>query len=99
MSDAHDYFQAHAVEAIRKAGPRLFDVHMKDLAQSNVKESQVAVGAGIMPVRQIFQTLIEIGYPGHVDLEYEIHADNPMPGAIESIAYERGVLDGMGYRA
>ncbi len=87
------------VEAIRKVGPRLFDMHMKDLAQPNVKESQVAVGAGIMPVRQIFQTLIDMHYDGHVDLEYEIHADDPMPGAIESIAYERGVLDGMGYHA
>jgi sugar phosphate isomerase/epimerase len=87
------------VEAIRKVGPRLFDMHMKDLALPNVRESQVAVGAGIMPVHQIFETLIQIGYPGHVDLEYEIHPDNPLPGAIESIAYERGVLDGMGYRA
>jgi hypothetical protein len=34
-----------------------------------------------------------------VDLEYEIHGDDPMPGVIESIAYLRGVLDGMGYRA
>jgi len=34
-----------------------------------------------------------------VDLEYEIHGDDPMPGVIESIAYQRGVLDGMGYRA
>ena len=31
------------------------------------------------------------------DLEYEIHADDPMPGAISSFAYMRGVLAGMGY--
>jgi len=87
------------VEAIHKVGPRLFDMHMKDLAQSNVKESQVAVGAGIMPVRDIFKALIEIKYPGNVDLEYEIFPDNPMPGVIESFAYMRGVLAGMGYKA
>src|ERR1700742_4288385 len=40
------------VDAIRAVGPRLHDMHMKDLAQSNVKESQVAVGRGIMPVRE-----------------------------------------------
>jgi sugar phosphate isomerase/epimerase len=85
------------VEAIRKVGPRLFDVHMKDLAQANVKESQVAVGEGIMPVRGIFQALIDIGYPGYVDLEYEIHPENVLPGVIESLAYEHGVLAGMGY--
>jgi sugar phosphate isomerase/epimerase len=85
------------VEAIHKVGPRLFDVHMKDLAQPNVKESQVAVGEGIMPVRGIFQALIEIGYPGYVDLEYEIHPENVLPGVIESLAYQHGVLAGMGY--
>ena len=84
------------VEAIRTVGRRLHDVHMKDLAERNVKESQVAVGRGLMPVREIFEALEAIRYPGYVDLEYEIHGDDPMPGAIESIAYERGVLAGMG---
>jgi sugar phosphate isomerase/epimerase len=84
------------VDAIKKVGPRLFDVHMKDLAKADSKESQVAVGAGIMPVREIFQTLINIKYPGSVDLEYEIFPDNPMPGVIESISYMRGVISGMG---
>jgi len=87
------------VEAIRKVGPRLFDMHMKDLAQPLVKESQVAVGAGVMPVPEIFKALIAIKYPGYVDLEYEIFPDNPMPGVIESFAYMRGVLAGMGYKA
>jgi sugar phosphate isomerase/epimerase len=85
------------VEAIRKVGPRLFDMHVKDLAQKDAKESQVAVGQGIMPVREIFRTLADIHYAGYVDLEYEIHGDAPMPGVIESIAYMRGVLNGMGY--
>ena len=87
------------VSAIHKVGPRLFDMHMKDLAKSDAKDSQVAVGAGIMPVREIFKALIEIKYPGNVDLEYEIFADNPMPGVVESFAYMRGVLSGMGFKA
>ncbi|MDW5264609.1 MULTISPECIES: sugar phosphate isomerase/epimerase [Acidobacteriaceae] len=86
------------VDAIRKAGPRLFDIHMKDLAQSNVKESQVAVGDGLMPVPQIFKALIEMRYPGQVDLEYEIFPSDPLPGVIKSFAYMRGVLAGMGYK-
>ncbi|MEO6910401.1 MAG: sugar phosphate isomerase/epimerase [Edaphobacter sp.] len=87
------------VAAIHKAGPRLFDIHMKDLSESRVKESQVAVGDGLMPVRQIFQALIEMRYPGQVDLEYEIFPENPMPGVVKSFAYMRGVLAGMGYKA
>lgn len=85
------------VQAIQAAGPRLFNVHMKDLANSQDKESQVAVGEGMMPVRKIFEALIAIKYNGFVDLEYEIHPDDPMPGVISSFAYMRGVLAGMGY--
>ena len=87
------------VEAIHKIGPRLFDMHMKDLAKADAKESQVAVGRGIMPVPEIFKALMAIKYPGNVDLEYEIFPTNPMPGVIESFAYMRGVLAGMGYKA
>jgi sugar phosphate isomerase/epimerase len=77
------------VEAIYAAGPRLFNMHMKDLTDFTSKESQVAVGDGIMPVRGIFEALIAIKYPGYVDLEYEIHPDDPTPGMIKSFAYMR----------
>jgi len=83
--------------AIKAAGPRLYNMHIKDLAKPLVKESQVAVGEGVMPIRGIFETLLAIRYKGFVDLEYEINGDNPMPGVIESFAYMRGVLAGMGH--
>ncbi len=87
------------VQAIREAGPRLFmfNVHMKDLTSFQSKESQVAVGDGMMPVRKVFEALIAMRYQGFVDLEYEIHPDDPMPGVISSFAYMRGVLAGLGY--
>jgi len=85
------------VQAIREAGSRLFNVHMKDLTSFESKESQVAVGDGIMPVQKMFEALIAIQYRGFVDLEYEIHPDDPMPGVIASFAYMRGVLAGMGF--
>jgi len=86
-------------DAIHKVGPRLYDIHMKDLANASSKESQVAVGDGVLPVEKIFAALIAIKYPGYVDLEYEINEDNPLPGMIKSFAYMRGVLAGMGYKA
>jgi sugar phosphate isomerase/epimerase len=85
------------VQSIKEAGPRLFNVHIKDLTSFQSKESQVAVGEGIMPVTGIFQALIAMKYSGFVDLEYEIHPDDPMPGVIASFAYMRGVLAGLGY--
>jgi sugar phosphate isomerase/epimerase len=87
------------VQAIRAAGARLLNIHMKDLTSAESKESQVAVGEGTMPVRKMFEALIEIKYKGFVDLEYEIHPDDPMPGVIESMAYMRGVLAGMGQKS
>jgi len=85
------------VQAIREAGSRLFNVHMKDLTNFQSKESQVAVGDGMMPVRKVFEALIAMRYQGFVDLEYEIHPDDPMAGVISSFAYMRGVLAGLGY--
>ena len=85
------------VTAIKAVGPRLFDMHVKDLTQADARESQVAIGRGILPFKAIFQTLIDMKYQGNIDLEYEIHGDDPMPGVIECFAYMRGVLDGMGY--
>jgi sugar phosphate isomerase/epimerase len=85
------------VQAIHEVGARLFNLHMKDLTNFQSKESQVPVGEGIMPVKKIFEALSAIKYKGFVDLEYEIHPDDAMPGVIESIAYMRGALAGMGY--
>jgi sugar phosphate isomerase/epimerase len=85
------------VKAIHEVGPRLYNMHAKDLTSFTSKESQVTVGDGIMPMREIFQALIATNYKGFVDLEYEVHGDDPMPGVIGSFAYMRGVLAGMGY--
>jgi sugar phosphate isomerase/epimerase len=85
------------VQSIHEVGARLFNVHMKDLTNFQSKESQVPVGEGIMPAKKIFEALIAIKYKGFVDLEYEVHPDDPMPGAIASFAYMRGVLAGMAY--
>jgi sugar phosphate isomerase/epimerase len=84
------------VQAIHEASPRLFNLHMKDLTNFESKESQVAVGDGIMPARKMFEALLATRYNGFVDLEYEIHGDDPMPGVTASLAYMRGVLAGMG---
>ena len=85
------------VQAIHETGPRLFNVHMKDLTNSESKESQVAVGEGKMPVRRMFEALIATKYQGFVDLEYEVHPDNPMPGVSASFAYMRRVLANLGF--
>jgi sugar phosphate isomerase/epimerase len=84
------------VEATEMAGERLLDVHMKDLADLSVRESQCIVGEGAIPVARFFRALEGIGYQGYVNLEYEIVPDDPLPGMLRSFAFMRGVLEGLG---
>jgi sugar phosphate isomerase/epimerase len=86
---------ADVVQSIAEAGPRLLDMHIKDLRSLSDKDSQCRVGEGVMPVVAIFKQLKKMKYEGMVNLEYEIDAENPVPGMIQSFAYMRGVLDGL----
>jgi sugar phosphate isomerase/epimerase len=83
------------VRAVADAGPRLLDMHIKDLRDLKDKDSQCIVGEGAIPIPAIFRRLIAMRYPGYVNLEYEIEPDDPLPGMKHSFAYMRGVLAGL----
>ncbi|HWY49661.1 MAG TPA: sugar phosphate isomerase/epimerase [Bryobacteraceae bacterium] len=83
------------VESIRAAGPRLHSMHVKDLADAKVKESQCDVGDGVLPIVGIFKQLHRMNYTGGVMLEYEINEKDPMMGMQKSLAYMRGVMAGL----
>jgi len=86
------------VESIKLAGSRLHDMHFKDLKEfkgDKAKDTQVAVGEGIMPIKEIFMQLRAMNYKGGCMLEYEINADNPYPGMAKSFEYMRKVIDSL----
>ena len=85
------------VESIAEAGPRLLDMHVKDLKDFHAKDSQCDCGDGKMPFPAMFQQLAKMGYRGCSNLEYEIKEDDPMPGMQRSMSYMRGVLAGVTY--
>ena len=85
---------ADLVKSVAEAGPRLLEMHMKDLKSTTDKASQCDVGDGVLPILGIFKELQKIGYHGSVDLEYEINADAPLTGMLKSMAYMRGLLAG-----
>jgi sugar phosphate isomerase/epimerase len=87
---------ADVVQALAEAGARVLDLHMKDLKDLMVKESQCIVGEGAMPIPEIFAQLQKMKYTGYVNLEYEIDENDPLPGMKQSFAYLRGVLAGLG---
>ena len=84
------------VRAVADAGPRLLDMHAKDLRDLTAKGSQCIVGEGAIPIAEIFRQLEAMRFAGYVNLEYEIDADDPLPGMKQSFAYMRGVLAGLG---
>ncbi len=84
------------VEALAEGGDRVLDIHAKDLKDLLVRDSQCIVGEGAMPIPAIFRQLVAMDYAGCVNLEYEIDAQDPLPGMLQSFAYMRGVLNGLG---
>lgn len=82
-------------KAILELRDRVYDLHVKDLRDLKDRDSQVIVGRGAIDFPALFRALIKIGYTGHVGLEYEIDADDPLPGMLQSFAYMRGVLAGI----
>jgi sugar phosphate isomerase/epimerase len=83
------------VKSIADAGPRLLDMHIKDLTD---KASPCDVGEGIIPIVACFKQLEKIGYTGCVNLEQDgdqSDVDAPLTGMLKSFAYMRGVLAGL----
>lgn len=83
------------VRAIADAGPRMLDMHVKDLRNVKARDSQCIVGEGAIPIADIFRQLQAIQFSGYANLEYEIDADDPLPGMQRSFAFMRGVIAGL----
>jgi sugar phosphate isomerase/epimerase len=87
------------VKAVAAAGPRLLDLHIKDLTDKTNAKSQVEVGKGVLDIVGVFRELIKMNFDGHVSLEYEINAQDPTLGMKESLAYMRGVTAALSQHA
>lgn len=83
------------VALVSKLGPRLMDLHIKDLKNKTDKASQVEAGQGAIDLAGLMKALHRRRYAGQVGLEYEIHPENPLPGIRASLAYLRGVKAGL----
>lgn len=86
---------ADPVKAVLDLKDRVYDMHVKDLADLKARDSQVIVGKGLIDFPALFRALIAIKFSGNVALEYEIDVKDPLPGMLQSVAYMRGVLAGI----
>lgn len=83
------------IEVIQEVKDRLYDFHVKDVTARNKDGQTVAIGRGIIDIPGVLKALLEINFKGHVALEYEADADDPLPGMCESFGYIRGALAAM----
>jgi inosose dehydratase len=80
------------LEALRKCGRRLYGIHIKDIADSSPKPSNVPLGQGVLDIVGMLRYLVESRFQHLVALEYEAEPDSPVPGMSASFGYLRGAL-------
>jgi inosose dehydratase len=83
--------------AIRDCHERLFEVHLKDSLRpaggGKTSDTHPAVvGHGSMDIRGILGALIDVGYAGETEFEFEQKVKDRVPGLAESVGYVRGML-------
>jgi inosose dehydratase len=83
------------VADVKKTRDRLYSMHFKDLDSDHIDAKGVPVGTGVLPIIPLLRELVQSGYSGEVQLEYEVEAKDPVPGMAESFGFMRGVLQGM----
>ena len=79
-------------DAAKKYRDRLYDIHVKDVTAATNEGQTIIIGRGIIDIPRFLRTLKKINYTGNASLEYEKDANDPLPGAAESVGYLRGVL-------
>lgn len=84
-------------KAIRELKERLYDVHIKDVADVTAKNtrSECELGRGQLDIKSMAAALIEIGFTGHVGFEHEKDPVDPLPGLAEGVGYLKGVIAAM----
>jgi len=78
--------------AAEDAGPRLLDVHLKDVSQAAAEGTTVEVGRGVVDLRAFLMALDRLAYSGVLAFEHEKDEADPFPGLAESVGYVRGML-------
>ncbi len=68
------------VKWIRELGPRVFALHIKDVAERQKRTHDVVIGKAHLDLVAMFKALKKIGFPadGSLSLEYESNPENPI---------------------
>ncbi len=80
------------VAHIEQVFDRMYDFHIKDVDAAVPEGRTCEIGRGVIDMKAVLQTLLRLGYQGHVALEFEKDPDDPVPGMAESLGYVKGML-------
>lgn len=91
----------HSIDAAHRffgdLAPLTVSVHVKDGRFVDGAFEFLPAGRGDIDIKGLYDTLFGLGYPGAVVSEYEGALDYAT-GTLESVAYLRGLRDGVGWR-
>lgn len=79
-------------EAALACGPRLLDVHLKDVTAATKDGGTIEAGRGVLDLPRFLRTLASLDYRGTAAFEFEKDGKDPLPGLAESLGYVRGIL-------
>lgn len=83
---------ADIVKVVNDYGPRIFDLHIKDLREISRQAQPIELGRGVLDIPGLLRALVRIRYSGVCSIEHEMDMNDPMPGVAESAGFFRGVV-------
>lgn len=87
---------ADIVKVVGEYAPRIFDLHIKDLAVLSRDYKPAPLGRGVLDIPGLLSALKRVRYSGYCSIEYEMDMNDPLPGIAESVGFFRGVLKTQG---
>ena len=83
---------ADPAKSVIEFGPRIFDMHIKDVTADGTGERAIQMGRGTIDFPALVSALKKIEYSGRCSIEFEMNVQDPLPGLAESVGYFRGVM-------
>jgi sugar phosphate isomerase/epimerase len=83
---------ADPVKVVKDYGPRIFDLHIKDLAVISKEAKPIELGRGVLDIPGLLAALVRQRYSGVCSIEHEMDMNDVLPGIAESAGFFRGVI-------
>jgi len=83
---------ADIVKVVNDYGPRIFDLHIKDLKAISPEAQPIELGRGVLDIPGLLTALVKNRYTGVCSIEHEMDMNDSLPGIAESAGFFRGVL-------